>query len=78
MLFSAILIFFSIGSCWQSIRRIQARHDAYALKHHGLGQMLDSFTLADKGYIGMGLATPARCSQTLRITCGCEHGEKVH
>ncbi|MDO4252914.1 MAG: transposase family protein [Rothia sp. (in: high G+C Gram-positive bacteria)] len=37
-----------------------ARHDAYAFKHHGLDQWLDSSTLADKGYIGLGLATPAR------------------
>ncbi|WP_083092207.1 transposase family protein [Rothia nasimurium] len=37
-----------------------ARHDAYAFKHHGLDQLLDSSTLADKGYVGLGLATPAR------------------
>lgn len=35
-----------------------AGHDAYAFKHHGLDQWLDSSTLADKGYIGLGLATP--------------------
>lgn len=40
-----------------------ARHNAYAFKHHGLDQLLDSSTLADKGYIGLGLATPRRGSK---------------
>ena len=35
-----------------------ARHDAYAFKHHGLERYLDESTLADKGYLGLGLATP--------------------
>lgn len=43
-----------------------ARNDAYAFKHHGLDQMLDSSTLADKGYIGLGLATPRRRSKNRR------------
>lgn len=37
-----------------------ARHDAYAFKHHGLDQLLDSSTLADKGYVGLGLLTPVK------------------
>ncbi|WP_185174199.1 transposase family protein [Rothia nasimurium] len=35
-----------------------ARHDAYCFKEHGLNRFLDSSTLADKGYIGLGLVTP--------------------
>ena len=35
-----------------------AMHNAYCFKEHGLDQLLDSSTLADKGYIGLGLATP--------------------
>lgn len=34
------------------------RHDAYCFKKHSLDQFLDSSTLADKGYIGLGLVTP--------------------
>lgn len=37
-----------------------ARHDAHAFKAHGLDQLLDASTLADKGYVGLGLATPTR------------------
>lgn len=37
-----------------------AKHDAYAFRHHGLDQLLDSSTLADRGYIGLGLVTPRR------------------
>lgn len=37
-----------------------ARHDAHAFRAHGLEKLLDSSTLADKGYVGLGLATPAR------------------
>ena len=35
-----------------------ARHDAYCFQKHGLGRILDSSTLADKGYVGLGLMTP--------------------
>ena len=44
-----------------------ARHDAYAFKHHDLQKYLDESTLADKGYIGLGLASPGRRSKTRRI-----------
>ncbi|MGV3016639.1 transposase family protein [Rothia sp. 88186D007BW] len=37
-----------------------ARHDTYAFRKHELGRFLDSSTLADKGYVGLGLATPTR------------------
>ncbi|MFW0181854.1 transposase family protein [Rothia sp. P5766] len=37
-----------------------ARHDAYAFKAHGLDQLLDVSTLADKGYVGLNLATPTK------------------
>ena len=34
-----------------------ARHDVYAFRFHQLGRFLDESTLADKGYIGLGLLT---------------------
>ncbi|MBG9294092.1 hypothetical protein BVL40_11685 [Corynebacterium diphtheriae] len=37
-----------------------ARHDAYAFRTHDLGRYLDSSTLADKGYVGLGLTTPTK------------------
>ena len=37
-----------------------ARDDAQALRAHGLDKLLDSSTLADKGYVGLGLASPAK------------------
>lgn len=37
-----------------------ARHDTYAFRKHELGRLLNSSTLADKGYVGLGLATPTR------------------
>ncbi|WP_372237681.1 transposase family protein [Rothia nasimurium] len=37
-----------------------ARHDAHAFKAHGLDQLLDVSTLADKGYVGLNLATPTK------------------
>ena len=37
-----------------------ARHDAYCFKKHGLEKYLDKTTLADKGYVGLGLLTPAK------------------
>ncbi|WP_083090772.1 transposase family protein [Rothia nasimurium] len=36
------------------------RHDAHAFKAHGLDQLLDVSTLADKGYVGLNLATPTK------------------
>lgn len=37
-----------------------ARHDAYAFRTHRLDEFLDSLTLGDKGYVGLGLATPIK------------------
>ncbi|WP_369126961.1 transposase family protein [Rothia nasimurium] len=37
-----------------------ARHDVHAFSAHRLDKLLNSSTLADKGYVGLGLATPAR------------------
>ncbi|QOW64810.1 transposase family protein [Rothia terrae] len=37
-----------------------ARYDAYCFKKHGLEKYLDETTLADKGYVGLGLLTPAK------------------
>lgn len=43
-----------------------ARDDAYAFKHHGLEQLQDLSSLADKGYIGLGLSTPRLRSKNRR------------
>ncbi|WP_143539117.1 transposase family protein [Rothia nasimurium] len=45
-----------------------ARHDAYAFRAHGLNQVLDSSTLADKGYVGLGLATPTKRKPGVKLT----------
>lgn len=37
-----------------------------AFKHHGLKRYLEESTLADKGYIGLGLATLARGKKACR------------
>lgn len=37
-----------------------SRHDARAFRAHGLDQLLDSSTLVDKGYVGLGLTTPTK------------------
>ena len=44
-----------------------ARHDACAFKEHGLEKYLGKSTLADKGYIGLGLLTPAKRRTGVRI-----------
>lgn len=43
-----------------------ARRDAHVFLAHGLDQLLDSSTLADKGYVGLGLATPTKGRPGLR------------
>lgn len=45
-----------------------ARHDAYAFRAHGLEKLLDFSTLADKGYVGLGLATPTRRKPGQKLT----------
>ena len=37
-----------------------ARHDVYAYRFHQLERFLDESTLADKGYLGLGLLTPTK------------------
>lgn len=46
----------------------RARDDAYAFRAHGLDQFLDSSTLADKGYVGLGLATPTKRKPGVKLT----------
>ena len=44
-----------------------SRHDAHAFRAHGLDQLLDSSTLADKGDAGLRLATPTKCKPGQRL-----------
>lgn len=37
-----------------------ARHDVYAYRFHQLERFLDESTLADKGYLGLGLLKPTK------------------
>ena len=46
----------------------RARDDAYTFRTHGLDQFLDSSTLADKGYVGLGLATPTKRKPGVKLT----------
>lgn len=43
-----------------------ARHDAYAFRYHDLERYIDESTLADKGYVGLGLATPTKRCKSRR------------
>lgn len=45
-----------------------ARHEAHAFKAHGLDQLLNASTLADKGYVGLGLATSTRRKPGQRLS----------
>ena len=44
-----------------------ARHDVYAYRFHQLERYLDESTLADKGYIGLGLLTPTKRKRGVRM-----------
>lgn len=44
-----------------------ARHDAFAFKEHGLEKYLGETTLADKGYVGLGLLTPTKRKPGLKM-----------
>ncbi|WP_369127133.1 transposase family protein [Rothia nasisuis] len=46
-----------------------ARHDAHAFRAHGLDKFLDSSTLADKGYVGLGMVTPTRRKPGQKLSC---------
>ncbi|MBF0844858.1 transposase, partial [Streptococcus danieliae] len=54
-----------------------ARHDAHAFRAHGLDQLLDSSTLADKGYIGLGLATPTRRKPGVKVPQGVKDNNRI-
>lgn len=45
-----------------------ARYVTYAFRKHELGRFLDSSTLADKGFMGLGLATPVKRKPGQRLT----------
>lgn len=44
-----------------------ARHDVHAFRFHRLERFLDESTLADKGYIGLGLITPVKRKPRVRM-----------
>lgn len=44
-----------------------AEHDVYAFRAHGLEKLLNSSTLADKGYVGLGLASLTECKPGQRL-----------
>ena len=44
-----------------------ARHDVHAFRFHRLERFLDESTLADKGYIGLGLLTPTKRKPGVRM-----------
>ncbi|MDO4252913.1 MAG: transposase family protein [Rothia sp. (in: high G+C Gram-positive bacteria)] len=54
-----------------------ARHDAYAFRAHGLDEFLDSSTLADKGYVGLGLATPTRRKPSQRLSAQVKKNNRM-
>lgn len=45
-----------------------ARHDVYAFRFHQLERFLNKTTLADKGYIGLGLLTPVKRKTGVKMT----------
>ena len=44
-----------------------ARHDVHAYRFHRLERFLDESTLADQGYIGLGLLTPIKRKASVRM-----------
>ena len=44
-----------------------ARHDVYAYRFHQLERCLDESTLADQGYIGLGLLAPTKCKAGVKM-----------
>lgn len=44
-----------------------ARHDAFAFREHGLEEYLGETTLADKGYVGLGLLIPTKRKPGLKM-----------
>ena len=54
-----------------------ARHDAYAFKKHGLDRYLDETTLADKGYVGLGLLTPTKRTPGVKTSKAVKDNNRV-
>jgi hypothetical protein len=54
-----------------------ARHDAYCFKEHGLEKYLDETTLADKGYVGLGLLTPAKRKSGVKMLTAVQNINRV-
>ena len=54
-----------------------ARHDAHAFRAHGLDRLLDSSTLADKGYVGLGLATPTKRKPGQRLSAEVKKNNRI-
>ncbi len=54
-----------------------ARHDAYAFKKHGLDKYLDGTTLADKGYVGLGLLTPTKRKPGVKTPQAAKENNRV-
>ncbi|WP_370592555.1 transposase family protein [Rothia sp. ZJ1223] len=54
-----------------------ARHDAYAFKKHGLDRYLDETTLADKGYVGLGLLVPTKRKPGVKTSKAVKDNNRV-
>ena len=55
-----------------------ARHDPYAFKKHGLDRYLDeTTTLADKGYVGLGLLTPTKRKPRVKTSKAVKDNNRV-
>ncbi|WP_228008253.1 transposase family protein [Rothia terrae] len=54
-----------------------ARHDAYCFKKHGLEKYLDKTTLADKGYVGLGLLTPVKHKPGVKMSKAVKENNRV-
>lgn len=53
-----------------------ARHDVYAFRFHQLERFLDESTLADKGYVGLGLLTPTQRKAGVRMRAGVKENNR--
>lgn len=54
-----------------------ARHDTYAFKKHGLEKYLSEFMLVDKGYVGLGLLTPAKRKPGMKMVKAVKDNNRV-
>ncbi|MEV7800953.1 transposase family protein [Microbacterium foliorum] len=53
-----------------------AKHDVYAYRFHRLERFLNETTLADKGYIGLGLLTPAQRKPGVRMRAAVKENNR--